>query len=206
MINITDIAGLIAAAITIAASATLFPWLTRLAKPRLAIVFVALLVLSFVPIAGTAPAVYLRGMIGELSITTLVLLLSAILRSLRGWPAIDTRSNLVLQGTIVLTALALYPLALGIGLFDPYRLGFGDPWFLAALALVALVAWFERLYLMTLCVALAVLGWAVGWYESDNLWDYLLDPLISIYAAGALIVPGAKWLRQRYRDRRRLET
>jgi len=88
---------------------------------------------------------------------------------------------------VVLAAAVLYPMALGIGLFDPYRLGYGSSWFLGFLLLLALAAWFWRLYWVALSLALAVLAWGIGWYESANLWDYLLDPLLAVYALGALV-------------------
>jgi len=87
----------------------------------------------------------------------------------------------------VLAAAVLYPMALGLGLFDPYRLGYGSSWFLGILLLLSLAAWFWRLYLAALSVALAVLAWSVGWYESANLWDYLLDPLLAVFALSALV-------------------
>jgi len=40
---------------------------------------------------------------------------------------------------------------------------------------------------VALCIALAVFAWDIGWYESNNLWDYLLDPLLSIYALNAVM-------------------
>jgi hypothetical protein len=41
--------------------------------------------------------------------------------------------------------------------------------------------------LIALCVALATLAWASGWYESGNLWDYLIDPFVAIYALAAMM-------------------
>jgi len=35
---------------------------------------------------------------------------------------------------------------------------------------------------LALSIALAVAAWSFGWYESTNLWDYLLDPWLAIYA------------------------
>jgi hypothetical protein len=87
---------------------------------------------------------------------------------------------------IALAALALYPMALGIGAYDPYRLGYGDPLFVAVLLLIVLIAWFRKSFLLVLCIALATLAWATGWYESDNLWDYLIDPFVSIYALATI--------------------
>lgn len=100
--------------------------------------------------------------------------------------------RLALLALIALGALALYPMALGLGAFDPYRLGYANGWFVAALLLIALMAWLRKHYLLALCVSLAVLAWAVGWYESRNLWDYLLDPFVAIYALSALVIDAAK--------------
>jgi hypothetical protein len=67
-------------------------------------------------------------------------------------------------------------------MFDPYRLGYANLWFM--LALLALAIWSSLRYstLLALGIALAVAAWSAGWYESPNLWDYLLDPWLAIYA------------------------
>jgi len=41
-----------------------------------------------------------------------------------------------------------------------------------------------------LIIALAVLAWSTEWYESRNLWDYLLDPMLFIYAITQLLRSG----------------
>jgi len=84
---------------------------------------------------------------------------------------------------------------LGAGLFDPYRLGYGSQWLVGVLLVIALAAYIRRLTLVALCLALAVLAWVAGWYESTNLWDCLLDPLLAMYAIGALAAHGARKLR-----------
>ena len=79
-------------------------------------------------------------------------------------------------------ALFLYPLALGWGDWDPYRLGWGAPGFWSALLIFSLICWFRGLRLLPLLVALALLAWTVGLLESTNLWDYLIDPWLSVVA------------------------
>jgi len=91
---------------------------------------------------------------------------------------------------IAFTAIVLYPLALGISTFDPYRLGFGNLWFIAGLLLIALVAWLRQYTLIALTTSLAVLAWSIGWYESNNLWNYLLDPWGAVYALAVLVKKG----------------
>jgi hypothetical protein len=191
MVSFTDITGLAGGASVIAAAMMLLPGVAGLAKPRLGLVVGAVVIFMLTPLGGLPLAAYVRGVIGDLSITTMVLLLCVILRPLLGWSPADAGARLGLP-LIAVAALTLYPLALGVGLFDPYRLGYGNPWFLATLLALALVAWFRQGYLIALCIAFATFAWAVGWYESTNLWDYLLDPLVSIYAVSAILSRGVK--------------
>jgi hypothetical protein len=76
---------------------------------------------------------------------------------------------------------------LGAGAYDPYQLGYGSVRFVVVLMLLALAAWSRGQAMIALCIALATLGWASGWYESGNLWDYLIDPFVAIYALAAIM-------------------
>lgn len=196
MINLTDMTGLASSAIAMIAAAFLLPGVTRMPKSSLALLVVAVAVAAIVPFAGLPAAAYVRGVIGDLSITSLVLLVLTILRPLLGWHSSGTKDGFVLQLLVTVAALGLYPLALGLGYFDPYRLGYGNLWFLSGLLVVALAACFRRLPVVALCIALAVFAWAVGWYKSNNLWDYLLDPLLSVYAVGAVMRRSVQTLRK----------
>jgi len=197
MPHYTDLTGMASVASGTAVSLLLLPGIARLTKPRLAILMVAVFVLSLIPF-GTMPiAAYVRGVTGDLSITTLVLLWCALLRPWCGCVTVEAKHRRALLILIALAALALYPMALGVGAYDPYRLGYGDPLFVSALLLLALAAWFWKSTLIALCIAFATLAWAVGWYESNNLWDYLLDPFVSIYALCAIIIQAVKRLTNR---------
>ncbi len=187
MINLTDMTGLASSATAMTAAAFLLPGVTRLPKSSLALLVGAVAIAAMVPLAGLPAAAYVRGVIGDLSITSLVLLTLTILRPLLGWRPPGSKAGFTLQLLITVAALGLYPLALGLGYFDPYRLGYGNLWFLSVLLVVALAACFWRLPVVALCIALAVFAWGIGWYESNNLWDYLLDPLLSIYAISAVM-------------------
>ncbi|MDE2310553.1 MAG: hypothetical protein KGL01_06970 [Betaproteobacteria bacterium] len=187
MINFTDMTGLASSATAMASAALLLPGVARMPKSGLALLVSAVAMASIIPFAGLPAAAYVRGAIGDLSITSLVLLMLAILRPLFGWRSSASKDSFALQILITIAALGLYPLALGLGYFDPYRLGYGNLWFLSVLLVVALAACFRGLPVVALCIALAVLAWDIGWYESNNLWDYLLDPLLSIYAVSAVM-------------------
>lgn len=161
----------------------------------------AIFVTALIPFSGFPLAAYVRGATGDLSITTTVLLWCAMLRSWTGSGAVEPQHRLAFLLLVALAALALYPMALGFGALDPYRLGYGNPWFVTALLLVALLAWYREHYLPTLCIALATFAWSIGWYESDNLWDYLLDPFVSIYALAAVMMQSGKLLLKLRRER-----
>lgn len=192
MPNFTDLTGLASVASAIAALVLLLPGIAKLAKLHLTLLLGAVFVLTLIPFGGMPLAAYVRGMTGDLSITTLVLLWCALLRPWCGCVTVEAKHRFALLVLIVFAALALYPMALGAGAYDPYRLGYGNPVFVVALLLLALAAWFRKSTLIALCIAFASLAWAVGWYESDNLWDYLLDPFVSIYSLAVITICGVK--------------
>lgn len=199
MPNITDLTGLASVACATAAAVLLLPGIGKLPKLRLALLQSAVFALMLIPFGAMPFAAYLRGMTGDLSITTLVLLCCAMLRPWCG--AVQARHRLVLLGLIALTSIAFYPMVLGVGAYDPYQLGYGNWPLVAVLLLLALAAWFRGYTMITLCIALATLAWAFGWYESDNLWDYLIDPFAAIYSLAAIMIYFVKTLTKSQRGR-----
>ena len=193
MVNFTDITGLASSTIAIIAMALQLPAVARLQKTHLALLISTLVIIVLIPFHGLPLAAYLRGGIGDLSITSLILLTLTILRSLSGCTLADIRPNNLMLSLIVLAALGLYPMDLGLGYFDPYRLGYGNVGFIGGLLLITLVAYYYQQTLLALTLTFTVLAWNIGWYESTNLWDYLLDPLLAIYAIGALLKQGVQF-------------
>lgn len=201
MANFTDLSGLAGVACATAAAVLLLPGMAKLARPSRALLLGAVFALMLIPFGAMPLAAYVRGMTGDLSITTLILLCSAILRPWCDCVAVRDKRRLALLGLVGLAALGLYPMALGAGPYDPYQLGYGNMPFVVALLLIALAAWLRGYALITLCIALATLAWAIGWYESDNLWDYLIDPFAAIYALAAIMIFGVKTLTKLQRGR-----
>ena len=182
MINVTDITGLAGATLALSASLLLVPPIRRLKRIHVGLLMGVTAIVVAVPIGALPLAAYVRSFFGDLSITTHVLLVIAIFSNLSGLRPVDERQKIAIHGLIAVTALVFYPLALGFGPFDPYRPGYGSTWFLTGLLMLAMGAWAVRFYLISICIALAVTAHAMAWHESTNLWDYLLDPLVSIYA------------------------
>lgn len=184
MMHFTDLTGLTGIAFAIVALTLRVPFLARLPRNLKTGLMVGLLIVAAIPFAGLSALEFVRGITGDLSVTTLLLL--AI--TFKAPSSASERSMLLMF--IALMALALYPFALGVGIVDPYRFGFGNFGFIAGLLLVALAAWFRQYTLLALSVSLAVLAWSIGWHESNNLWNYLIDPWVVIYALVVLVKKG----------------
>ena len=88
---------------------------------------------------------------------------------------------------LVLMALWFYPMSMGSSYTDPYALGFGNFQFSTALLLLGLMAWVLRAYATCLILVSAQLAFGADLLVSDNLWDYLIDPWLVLWAAGWLI-------------------
>lgn len=190
MAAFTDLTGMAGLALATAAACSAAP----LSRGKRAALATLAAILALVPFGDLPPAAYLRGVTGDLSVTTVLLLLRFVLGRQCGWSPAEARERLAMQTVISAAAIVLYPLALGLGPFDPYRMGFGSPWLVGGVSLAALAAWRARMPLAALCAAIALLAWTGGWYESANLWDYLLDPLLSAWALGALALRGSRRL------------
>jgi hypothetical protein len=131
-------------------------------------------------LAGSAEGVtfagHLRGLWGDPSIVTLLLLFLFTLQP--SWLPSRPRPTTCLLITL-LVAVPLYgPMLLPVPAVQDnlYAIGW-QPWsLLIAITLGALIMWrsLQRTWLNI--VALALLAYAGRLMESDNLWDYLVDP------------------------------
>ncbi|MBU3589274.1 hypothetical protein [Polynucleobacter sp. 80A-SIGWE] len=131
---------------------------------------------------------YVRGVTGDLSIVTMLLLWSSMLPTAKKTP-------LGFKVPLALIAIAFYPLALGFGMMDPYVWGYGSIGFLIAVVVFAifcgLAGWTKGVWILSL----AIIAWAAHWHESANLWDYLLDPFLALWAVFA--IPSAIYQKRR---------
>lgn len=132
-------------------------------------------VLSLISLGeGVSVAMMFRGLWGDPSITSLQLLTLSLLgchAKALGWrgPAL-----------IVATAALFYPLSLGLGDWDPYRLGYQVWPLLLITGMPALAAWWRGQSLWLWLLSVDLLAYAGGLLESPNLWDTLLDPLLAV--------------------------
>lgn len=137
---------------------------------------------------------YIRGVSSDLSITLVVVACLGLSQRLLGLRVIEQREWTVVNAAVAAAALFLYPLALGWGDWDAYRLGWGAPGMWLALFALSLICWVKGLRLLPLLVALALLAWVAGVLESSNLWDYLIDPWLATAALFQCVkVAAASW-------------
>jgi len=188
MMSFTDWTGLSGLALVWMLLALRLPVASRLNHAKRMLFVLAVYAVVLLPIFGLSLAGFLRGMVGDLSMTSMLLLVAALvarMRLLAGGDGVawwSVRERFALFFFVSVLALLLYPFALGIGMLDPYRSGFGGIGLLVMLALLSLWSMRRGLYLLPLVCSLAVLAWSMGWYESTNIWDYLIDVPLAIYA------------------------
>ena len=125
-------------------------------------------------------AAYVRGVTGDLSIVSMLLLWSALLPSSKPNP-------IAFKVGIAIVAVSFYPFALGLGMLDPYVWGYGSIGFLIGVLVFTVVCGLANWNKGVWIIALAIIAWTFHWHESTNLWDYLLDPFLSIWAIGSII-------------------
>lgn len=153
---------------------------------RLGLLILALVVVTMPP-TGFNLTLALRGTVGDLSIFTTFWLLSSAAERIRpGCTALRADQRRFAAGTVLLTAMILYPTAMGLTQYDVYRLGYGMGLVIACLAAVFLFAYLGQIFTATALTA-ALAAYALRLLESSNFWDYLIDPCLVVYAIIVLI-------------------
>ena len=135
-------------------------------------------IVLIVPAAGVSIAGHLRGLWGDPSIVTFLLLFLYTVRpsSLPNRPRLST--------CVLASLFVMLPLYLPLFLLNPnvpvdlYSYGWKPKWILIAIAVIALGSVMMRRMAprWTNIIAIALIASSVDLMESDNLWDYLVDP------------------------------
>jgi hypothetical protein len=135
---------------------------------------------------GVSLVMQLRGLFAELSMTTVFLLML--------WPALrfyqvrlNAADSFWLCAVVLLFALALYPMALGVGAVDSYALGFRPLLLLTLIAGLGVLAAGFKLWVCAVAVALVLTGYWFRVLDSQNLWDYAIDPIVAMFAVVYLL-------------------
>lgn len=183
-----------------------FVWLLqRLLFPGrrgLALAVLGAALMSWIPILGHPARYWLAALSTNVSVPLVVLLIAAVVSRAGLGDFFRSREWRAAWIFGALSALLLYPSALGLGLrnFDSYTLGW--PWldsagslmlFLPVALVSALLVFRGNRFGWVLAAAGA--GYLLRIQESHNFWDYLVDPLyaaVSLLACGLLLACGRK--------------
>ena len=178
-------------ALLCAAWASLLLPLARLPLAIRSILIVGITLLLMLPRGGNPAWYAVRGIFGDSSIMALLFYIAFILQQNFSWQFYRPDELLLLRRLLVMTALLLYPFALGLTQFDSYSPGYANPWFLAILFIMALLFWWRRYYFLAISLTASVAAWSLQMLESANLWDYLLDPVFVVLLLLTCIKPAA---------------
>lgn len=141
--------------------------------------FAALVPAGRLPLSG-----YAGGALGELSVTAVLLLACAVAWGLRGRTFLTGAELGTILATVAAAAAILYPSALGVVPWDAYRLGFRPAALLVLVLGLSVKAWAEGKRGAALVFLIPVAAYNARVLESDNLWDYLMDPALAVFAWG----------------------
>lgn len=144
-------------------------------------------VAGIIPFFGHAPRYWLSGLTPNLSVPLLAVLAASILQRAGGGAVFRPREWRAAWIFGAAVSLVLYPSALGLGLrnLDTYSLGW--PWlesfpslalFGGVAATAGFLVWRGNRFGWVLVAAAA--AHLTRRQESNNFWDYLLDPLFGV--------------------------
>jgi hypothetical protein len=151
-------------------------------RNRLVVVALLLLMGMFIPLNGLTSAQWLRSVVGDLSVLSWVVFFGILSRRLFSYDFIKPNAQQSLLLGIVLVGVVFYPLALGISRFDPYQLGYQSLIIPVLLCILSIAAWLAAQRILAIILLLPLLAFNLYLFESNNLWDYLMDPVLFVYA------------------------
>ncbi len=171
------------------ASLTMFVINKRRYSAGLRIAFLAIsLAVLFIPVRGLYLYKYIYGVFGSLSISSVLLILSFCVNSvLNKSPVPYRRERSAILYVIAVAGLALYPTALGFIPVDLYHFGYSPGFLLILILVLTILAWMASFHFAAVLPVVAVIAFNLKILESENLWDYLVDPFIVFYAWGWVI-------------------
>ncbi len=137
------------------------------------------LLVCFVPVGGIPLARWLISLNANFSIPLTAILFAKVWEKAGGKVLFDrkTLSSFWIFGVVM--GLLLYPMALGLGLYDPYSLGWRFSLLFVVMVVLTIFLLLKRNRLGVVFV-LCILAYHLLVLESPNFWDYLIDPFFVI--------------------------
>lgn len=141
--------------------------------------------LCFIPLGRMSAMAWIGGFNSVYSIPSFALLVGRIWKCATGWGLFSLGELRTCRIYGVISGLSLYVPFLVMDGFDPYASGYGSEWLsLFLLGTTLLLLAFKNRFAAVLVIVIAAFD--VGLMESNNLWDYITDPVFTILSAAAL--------------------
>jgi len=138
-----------------------------------------------IPLGEFALARRLFSITAGFSIPLTAILFSKVLENASGFRLLDRKGLLSSWIFGLISGMVLYPMALGLGGFDPYEAGWSFSWLFVLLMTITIALLFMKNrfgIVLTACIA----AYNLRLLESANLWDYIVDPLFVIISFAGL--------------------
>lgn len=153
---------------------------------RTAILALPAAIVLLIPMEGFPAGRWLVSYQANTSLPLVILLFGTVFEKAFKIRILDAKATLACRLFSVGAGLLLYPMALGIGTYDPYCAGWHFSWlFCLTLATTLILLIMKNRFSMVLLAA--VLAYDFHLLESINLWDYLVDPLMVLVSIVGLI-------------------
>lgn len=138
-----------------------------------------------IPVGGLPLARWLISLNANFSVTLTAILFCKVTGTAFGIRLLDGKALLTCWLFSVIAGVMLYPMALGLGRWDPYQAGWGVSWLFVVVysATVVFLIMKDRFAMVMIA---AIFAYNLHLLESTNLWDYLIDPFLVIFSCIAL--------------------
>ena len=141
-----------------------------------------LLSVTVLPTYDISVAVVVWSVVSDLSLASFLLVSYYIVQLLFDKNRIAHHQLPSLALVIVVLSVIYYPLVLGFGTVDVYSWGINSPVLIAVIGVLSLGLSCSRYTLLALWGGLSLVAWTIGIGNSVNLFDYLIDPIASIWS------------------------
>lgn len=155
---------------------------------RLGVVTAVVVLGMTVPVYSLSLAEWLRSVVGDLSVLTMLVLINILTQRLGRFDLLSATSRPYLFIAVALLGIVFYPLALGASEFDPYSMGYAPFTLVLVVCALSIIAWLGSQRKLAVMLLLPLLAFNLTLLESTNLWDYLLDPVLVIYAVVQVLI------------------
>ena len=160
-------------------------------RPTLIFVLIAAFIV-IIPVGGLPLARWMISFNANFSISLTAILFCKVTENSFGVKLLDKNAFLTCWVFSLIAGVILYPMALGLGRFDPYQAGWGFSWLFVVMCGVTILLLIMKNRFAVVLIA-GILAHNLHLLESTNLWDYLVDPFMVLISCIAL---GSRFLRK----------